>query len=263
MSHYHVTGFPLDYSDRGESEVSLTLFTRERGKINFAVRGVKKLVSTLRPAIAPHQEGHYFVAERRGADLLTEWEPLRSYREVAEEPGKLAVAGYMARMITVLAPGETPDARIYNIVENIYFLLLQDIKHDIIKTLLEWGLLYGMGMAPPFEVCAECGKDAAGGVWWNIPDGNVYCMVCGDEDRSQSTRLGAEAKRFGNNIAALGEMVAGELPERWREFPGEAARAIEEATAFRIEDRTAFSKGLVRFCRYHLNEEIEKWFVKI
>lgn len=263
MGQYHVTGYPLDNFDVGESEALLTLFTREAGKISVAVKGTKKVVSTLRPALSPLQEGHYFITERRTSDLVTEWEPVKTYYELKSSGKKLAVAGYMTRMIMKLAPGREPDEALYNLLENIYYLLLENTKHDIIKSLLEWGMLRVMGIAPPFELCAGCGKkDGSGGIWWNIPDGNVFCPVCGDMDRHRSVRLCLEAKKYGNNIDILGGIITESQPEDVKKS-GEMEGMLKELEGYRAEDREAFSRALKRFCIYHLNEDVDKWHIDI
>lgn len=263
VGQYHVTGYPLDNFDIGESDALLTLFTRELGKISVAVKGTKKLVSSLRPALSPLQEGHYFITERRATDLVTEWEPVRTYYEIKSSGKKLAVAGYMARMASKLAPDREPDGSLYNLIENIYYLLLEYTKHDIIKALLEWGILRVMGIAPPFELCAGCGKrDGSAGVWWNIPDGNVFCPVCGDADRHRSVRLCLEAKQFGNNVDILGGTITESGPEEVMET-GEMESMLKKLESYRSEDREAFSRALKRFCMYHLNENVDKWHIDI
>jgi DNA repair protein RecO (recombination protein O) len=253
MANYTVTGIVLDSDLKGERDVEMEVFTLERGRMRMTVRGVKKLESTLRGAVEPLTEGLFFLAERRGSDILTEWEAINCHFELKKKAESLAAAGFLARYVTQIQPAGSPDNKLYIFIKNILNLLHFSIQHDIIMTVIKWGILMASGQAPEMDVCAECGSGIKNdGEGWSVEAGGV---VCGNCVGGRRMRRGAMGFGRGARMAAKGLMEI-EI-ESVEEAAAHAAAlsTLEEAGQRAAEE---FSTALGRFCDYHLFEGISK-----
>jgi len=253
VANYTVTGIVLDSDLKGERDVEAEVFTLERGKMRMTARGTKKLESTLRGSVEPLTEGLFFLAESRGTDILTEWEAINCHFELKKKPESLAAAGFLARYVTKAVPAGSPDQRLYVFVKNILNLLHFSIQHDIIMTVIKWGILLASGQAPEMDVCAECGSGIKnGGAGWSVESGGTVCGACGVGSRMMP---GAMSFGTGARTAAKGlleiEIESGEKA---------AAHAAAISTLEKAGTRAAaeFSSALGRFCDYHLYDGMSK-----
>jgi len=253
VANYTVKGIVLDSDLKGERDVEADVFTLERGRIRMTARGTKKLESTLRGAVEPFTEGLFFLAESRGTDILTEWEAINCYFELKKKPESLATAGFLSRYIIKALPTGSPDPILYILTKNILKLLQFSIRHDIMMTVIKWGLLMASGQAPEMDVCAECGSSVEkGGEGWSVEAGGAVCGVCGE-----GRKLRPGATGFGRSARA----VAKGLLEIEIDSREEAAAHAAAISVLGNDDRKAaeeFSTALGRFCDYHLLDGISK-----
>ncbi len=265
MGTYRVKAIPIDCIDTRENEVQLTLFSEEEGKFRVAVRGTKKVASSLRPALDFLHEGLFFIAERRTVDLLTEWAPLVEFNRLRQDPDAIALIGYMSRFVLTLLPSRSSEIHLYNIIKNIHFLLQVNNHHDIIKTLFEWQFLKVAGILPVLDVCAECGAESGDGDFLlDIAEGAVYCPNCTPQNGETMSRLSPGVVQYSERVKSLCDILEGSQIETMEEAEGISSGwfAAERQAGRRYETRE-LAKVLVRFCRYHLREDIPFWLVRL
>lgn len=265
MGNYRVRAIPLDSIDTGENEVRLTLFSAEQGKFRVAVRGTKKVSSSLRPALDPLHEGHFYITERRTVDLLTEWTPVIEFNSLRRDMEAVALIGYMARFVLALMPSRNSEIHLYNTIKNIYFLLQLDISRDIIRSSYEWQYLRVAGVLPFLHVCAECGEEQAGrGIWLDMEEGAAYCERCRPQNMETLYRLGpgsvAYSEKLNSICDILGETQITELEKAQSVMAGWFENGLRNTG---VSERRELGRALVRFCRHHLREDVPYWMLKL
>ncbi len=263
MGYYHLNGIVLQNEDISEQDVVVTALTRERGKVRFIVKGTKKPESTLRPAIEPLTEGHFFLAERRALDLLSEWEPICYNFEIKNNISKVPITGFILRCLIELTLENITDMQLYNILKNIIKLLHIYSEYDIIKTIFEWGLLKVSGLAPDFGVCADCGRTAGARYFiWDIGEGAFFCGSCADVRGPRNISLCLGDVEFGKRIITVSEFLC----RRTLENAGEAMK-FTEIISYNARRESSFlakiSQAVTLFCEYHLREGLRDWYVRI
>ena len=262
MGNYHLNGIVLQNQDVGERDVITTIFSEERGKARFLVRGTKKLESTLRAAVEPITEGHYFLAERRTLDILSEWEPIEYNMELKRDGSKTALAAYIIRFLLELCPENSPEKALYTLLKNVIYILHTDINHDIMKLIIEWGFLKASGLAPEFGVCASCGQTkSARYYFWDIVEGAFYCDRCAGAGGRSFVKLGLGEIELGKKIEAGTEVLCN------KEYASiEAAKSFKSGLAYdaRVEGvfLSTYSRATSSFIGYHLREDIPGWHLK-
>ncbi len=263
MGNYHLNGFVLQNEEINEQDVIVTALTKERGKVRFIVKGTKKLGSTLRPATEPLTEGHFFLAERRALDILSEWEPIDFNFDTKNDISKAMTCGFILRCVNELTIENIQDTQLYIIVKNIIKLLQKYNNHDIIKAVFEWGLLKVSGLAPDFGVCAECGRAGGGKFFvWNIEEGEFFCGACADTEGPHNIRLGFADIEFGKRIVKGTEF----LSRRVIDNDGEIMK-FSEIISYDARRESCFlatiSEAVTKFCEYHLREGFRNWLTLV
>ncbi len=263
MGTYLINAITIQRAEIGESDVLVTAYSRERGKVRFVVRGTKKPASSLRGAVEPLTEGRFFLVERTGTDLLSEWEPAEYNFEMKKDIGKLALAQYLGRMIIEFSGEGIKDNKLYIFLKNIIFILYSKYPDDIIKLVIEWGFLTVSGLAPDFGVCVVCGRfDNAQGYLWEINEGDFYCDGCAAGTGAHYVKLGRDEVALGRKIEAAARL----LIDNQYESAGDAARGMSHfafGESGAIRGSATLSRGLSGFCRYHLREDVPEWRVKL
>ncbi len=262
MGYYHLHGIVLQSQDIRESDVAVTVLTVERGKTRFMVRGTKKIESSLRGAVEPFTEGHFFVAERRALDVLSEWERTADNYDIKKNMKRAILAGYFARYALELSAENEQDYSLYILFKNIFKLLQTELKNDIIKMLYEWGFLTIFGTAPEIGVCYNCGKMRnSEKTYWDIAGGGFYCGACRPMAEDALFPLSAKSAETGEAVSR----AAVALTERMVRSQKALEKIVAPLSAISQDSGSTleFSKGLIRFCRYHLREDIPNWLVKL
>jgi len=262
---YNLTAVTVGRRDVGEKDMLLTLFSLEAGRVNVAVRGTKKTVSTLRGATQLFSMGECLVVSRRGSDLLTEWIPITSFPGIKTSLEKISLAGYMARCATELSSVDHADRGLFHLFENIFFILQSNTNYDIMKLIFDWGFLETSGQAFSLEHCITCGCNLDGmkRVRIDVAEGGLFCPECsGGFDLNDSLPVARETIEFGKEISLIAAAMRGD-----RLSAGDAAEvssAINSAAAPALKPVAAKLAGIVgRFMQYHIHEKVSAWLVKL
>jgi DNA repair protein RecO len=261
LGYYHLHGIVLMSRDIRETDVEVTAFTKERGRTRFVVRGTKKAASSLRGAVEPITEGRFFIVERRGTDLLSEWEPVEFFFGIKRDLEKLSYASYFLRFAAEMMSEHAAEKPLYNLLKNTILLLQTKKDHDIIKLLFEWGFLQGVGQAPDFGVCAGCGEPFESG-YWDIEEGEVLCGRCVGMRRMNCAVLSDEAVKLGKRIISGSEYLSRNEFEGRDELDGFEKNILFNQAKWR-RGLSPFSRAVARFCRYHLREDIPDWLIRL
>lgn len=261
MGYYHLTGMVLKSDDVRETDVVVTAFSRERGKVRFLVRGTKKPASSLRNAAEPITEGRFFLAERRNMDLLSEWEPVDFFMAVKRDPAKLSYASYFLRYLVEMTVENHAEKELFNLFKNTIYLLSVDIYYDIIKVIFEWGFLRVSGQAPLFGVCSECGKSFDSCVW-DIGEGDFLCGSCAGAGRLNCVKLRPGSVSLGRRIVGCSE-YAGRYELGGLDEAAEFAKKLPFDPAGGRKHLAPLLDAVARFCRYHLREDIPEWLIRL
>lgn len=267
MSFYLDRAISLHRRPLGERELLLTLFSLERGKNQVIVRGTSKPGSSLRAAAEPLNEGLYYIARRRGMDLLTEWEPVCHFPGIRRTPEALSLALYFIQYPLRAMPPAEPEPRVWFLLKNTLLTLESCKEYHICRLVFESGFLGVTGHGLQFDRCSACGKGMGAGRWqFHIAGGGVLCEACSPEKNPRYVApFSLEAAKFGKNIARVSDVFAsGTFSTGECGDPAALNKALDAAA--RGTARTAIRQlrdAVSKFARYQLNEPVDKWLVEI
>jgi DNA repair protein RecO (recombination protein O) len=218
-----------------ESDLVVTLFTQDHGKLSAIARGARasrrRFAGTLSLLVLARWQlarGRGELWSLAGADVVREW------TAVAGDPIAHAHASYVAELVTGLVPAEQTEPDALALVVELWEMLATGGPSPGALRAVELGLLDVAGQLPALERCAACSADDLddGGVVFDPSRGGAICRRCAATSRGASVRpLSAGARAYLLAIAAA------------REHGVAAARDVD--AKFAAVDRTAARDALV------------------
>lgn len=195
--------------DYGESDLVLTLLTRELGKISALARGARKSSKRFGGALEPMHTLAVELDERPGAELFTLVEArLKVARaQLLGSLSALEAAGKALSWVRRAAPPRTPEAEPYAVLSTLLDRLNQSAvgNEPASVALAEAGLalLAAFGWGIDFERCVRCGRQAlpTQSASVDAARGGLVCLRCGGARLRLSARAREQMAR-----AAQGEM---------------------------------------------------------
>jgi DNA repair protein RecO (recombination protein O) len=172
--------------DYAESDLVITLFTEQLGRISALARGARKSQRRFGGAIEPMHTLGMRLDERSGAELLTLREASIEIarRRLVGDLDRMTAAGRALGWLRRAAPARTPEPEVWRVISDLLDRL--DDGADALPPRLHLGevglrLLLAFGWGMDFERCVRCGKSCE-------PDrpalldparGGLVCRACG------------------------------------------------------------------------------------
>jgi len=170
----------------GESDVIVTLFTEELGKVAALARGARKSRRRFAAALEPMHTIQVTLDERPGAELLglREAGVVRPRAHVLGDLDRMNAAGQALRWVRSGSPSRTPEPEVWDELERLLEKLEDPDDPLPARThLLASGLrlLKHFGYGLVLDGCVRCGKpcDSTRAVYVAAGVGGLVCQACG------------------------------------------------------------------------------------
>lgn len=175
------TGFVLRTWPLRESDLIVSAFTLEHGKIRGVARGARRPKSRWLGALDPLTEVGLEWRAREGEELLnlTDCSIVRSPYHCAQELGVTWTLAFVSELVEVTAPAHDPDETAYRLLRSAVDALLSGASHQVVARYVSAWVLRLHGVLPDSLACAGCGRSLAldGGQWhWRLH--GVGCSAC-------------------------------------------------------------------------------------
>lgn len=158
--------------DYGESNLILTIFTRERGRVAIMVQGAKKMKSRFSGVSQLFTHGQFIYYKSKGMGSLSSGEVLNSNRKLREQLELTAYASYIAEMYDRLLGDEESSPFLYEQLKAGFSAMDEGKNPQLISHMFELKLLQYAGYAPELANCVSCGL--------NHPSSNAnHCKFSG------------------------------------------------------------------------------------
>lgn len=228
-------GVVLKTTPLRESDLLVSLYTQERGRISAVARGARKSQRRFAGALQLLVLGRYTLGRPPRGELwsLNAADVEREWTQLASDVVAVAHASYAAELVGALLPPEAPDPHALVLVIALWDSLAEGGPSPAALRALELGLLELAGHAPALDACAACSGalDATGAVF-DPSRGGAICRRCAATSRAAGVRpLDDAALGYLRAVAAAGT-------------PG-AARALDRDARFAPGDRTGGRDALI------------------
>jgi DNA repair protein RecO (recombination protein O) len=200
-------GVVLKTARSGETSKTITLLSREGGKIRLLAKGALGEKSALRGALEPgnHIEVVYYHREGRTRYFLKEAHVHSALEIKTDSLGQVSCALAVLELLDGLCHWESPDGRILDLL--IDYLRSPPAADPLLLFLVfELRLLSVLGALPDISACAVCGAPLTDG-FYHPAEGMGACLRH-SETTTRRIRVDADLIRFfdtltGGSLAAF------------------------------------------------------------
>ena len=227
-------GVVLKTTPLRESDLLVTLYTREHGRIAAVARGARKSQRRFAGALQLLVLGRYQLGRRPRGELwgLDAAEVDREWTRIASDVVAVAHASYAAEIVGALLPPEAPEPYALDLMLALWDALADGGPSPAALRAFELALLEVAGHAPALDACAACGGALEGGAVFDPLRGGATCRRCAATSRGPGVRHIDDA-----TLAYLRAAARAESPR--------AARALDTDPAFTATERTAGRDAVV------------------
>jgi DNA repair protein RecO (recombination protein O) len=155
----------LRRTDSGESDRRLTIFSRERGKIDVVAKGARKSGSRLAGSSDPLCESILTFAEGRRTRYLTQAEPQNAFRALRSDYDRLTQGLAIAELVAGLMPFEMPDEDVYDLTIRSLSELSEHPKPVAVTLWSQVQILSASGFEPQWLTCVATDEEVRGEAW--------------------------------------------------------------------------------------------------
>jgi DNA repair protein RecO (recombination protein O) len=143
----------------GDSSV-LSLFTRQRGKLEVLAKGLRKARSKLAGQLEPITQTEVFIVRGRRHFIVAGSVPTERYLNTHTQLDKIMASGSLCQLIDQCSPAEVADEREdrllaigLNLIET---LNLNRREYRLLVHCFAWQLINILGYRPDLTACAVC-----------------------------------------------------------------------------------------------------------
>lgn len=240
--------------DFREFDQIITLYTKERGKIELLARGVKKMESKNSAHLEPFSYLFAEAIEGKEIDHLTRAVPINFFAKIRQNLDKSLATGFIASFLEKNTEVNQPDKNVYEIFLSwLKFAEKTEKFNFILVDAFVINLFSALGFYPILEHCVVCEKEYKELIKENLLNkkslgfyfagGGIICPVCRDKkDYAGEQIINCGLKEI-SNLQVL-------LKNNWQ--------LINEFDMEKSE-QTKLHKLIYEFVLFHCEKKVSDW----
>ena len=163
----------------GENDKFIHVLTKERGVIEISVRGGRKMISKNAGGTQLFAYSVFSVRSDKGRYYLDSCEPIRFFYKIREDLDRLALADYIAEVVSYVAGQNEQREDVMRLVLNtLHFLSNGERECSFLKSVFEMRFMTEIGMMPDIVCCPVCMTYTADYMCFDMLSTKLYCNGC-------------------------------------------------------------------------------------
>jgi DNA repair protein RecO (recombination protein O) len=168
-----------------EADRLVTLFSREKGKIQAVARGARRPRNRFSGSTGVFTLGIFHLFGGKNLENLSSVEVLEPFGDLREDLDKIAYASYMAELVDKSLDDGQVQQEIFTLLLQAFHVLDAGTEPQRIARAFEIRLLMLQGLQPELNCCVHCGKvpdRLEKRVFVNAAQGGLLCNECRQPD---------------------------------------------------------------------------------
>ncbi len=188
---YQTTGIVLSRRDHREVDRWYSVYTPDRGKVEFLARGGHKVLAKLTPHLESVAVVDLLLVYGRYYQTVAGADRKRAYTRVTDDLSRLVLAQNALHLVDIGTRADESDSDIYHLIDT----WLQFLDADVSFTAERSGFLLGgfalkllalVGYHPELRNCLGCRAPIGRGSFsWHGLRGGAVCSLCVSTDQQQ------------------------------------------------------------------------------
>jgi len=165
----------------GEADRMLRLYTRELGRVDAVVKGVRKTTSKWGGRLEPYNVCDLMLYQGRTLFTVTQAHLVDVFLRLRDDREALTAAAVVCEAVAGLTPEHEPEERVFALLRNTLKELDNGLHGPALEAPLVLGavlkLLYEAGYMPVLEHCVACGGGERA-LGFSAARGGLVCEKC-------------------------------------------------------------------------------------
>ena len=181
MQQRKTDGVVIHRLDFKESDLIVTLYTADLGKVTGIAKGAKRSKRRFVNNLQPFSYIRILFAEGRGGLIrLDEADMIQPLFRISEDISKVLYGSYFLEMVKEMTGEKESNPQLFELVVTFLTLLNDSPPREEYPRVFELRFLDLMGYRPRLMECTICGKtpSSGDGVFFSYPHGGVVCKKC-------------------------------------------------------------------------------------
>ncbi len=175
-----IKGIVIKSNDRKEKDVSVLLFSLEKGLIWVTLRGVKNPNAKMKLAQNQFSFGEFVIENGKASQIVTQFELIESFQEIAQDVDKYFEASAVLEAVEKIRfSSEQEQAKVFVLtlraLKSICFGKVKQ-TYSLCKFFVELFKICGFGLFS--EKCTCCGTKTFDRLFVNYAVGELVCASC-------------------------------------------------------------------------------------
>ena len=184
-------GFVLKSLSYGESDLIVTFFCREYGKLKGIAKGAKRSKKRFANVFEPFSLSR-IIFTRKNRDMLAlieSCEIIDHYALIRQDLEKTLTASYFIELADHFSPEGKSNEQLFALLADFLSLMTRENISDAIIRFFEMRLLKIAGFEPALTACVRCKAPVANGAsYYFFPhEGGITCAACARPERYDQT----------------------------------------------------------------------------
>ena len=163
----------------GETDRVVTLFTRDKGKLNAIAKGARRPLSKLGGGSEPFTYSRVQLAVGQNLDVLTQVQVINAFPQLRRDLTLVGYASYFLEVIDVGVVERQPAPELWDLLVGALTILEVAPRPDILARAFELAATSLLGYEPQLQKCVRCSHEVtdAGAVFHPLR-GGALCGRC-------------------------------------------------------------------------------------
>jgi len=181
------TGFVLRCLNYGESDLIITFYSNDFGKLTGIAKGAKRSKKRFVNVFEPFSLTN-IIFSRKNRDVLAfieSCEIIDHYNSIRQDLEKTLIASYFIDLADHFSPEGKKNEKIFELLQNFLALLDDEKASTATVRFFEMRLLKLSGFEPALDHCIRCKTPVANGssYYFYPRDGGIKCAACAQPER--------------------------------------------------------------------------------
>ena len=193
---HKTTGFVLKSLNYGESDLIVTFYSREFGKIKGIAKGAKRSKKRFANVFEPFSLTNVIFSQKNRDALafIEACDIIDHYAAIRQDLEKTLTASYFIDLTDHFSPEGKHNEDLFMLLSDFLAWLVRENISDTAIRFFEMRLLKIAGFEPALDACVRCKKPVINGAsyYFYPKEGGIQCAACARPERyDQSISAGA------------------------------------------------------------------------
>ncbi|PKN53110.1 MAG: DNA repair protein RecO [Deltaproteobacteria bacterium HGW-Deltaproteobacteria-13] len=184
---YKTTGFVLRTLSYGESDLIVTFYSHDFGKLKGIAKGAKRSKKRFANVFEPFSLTN-IIFTRKSRDMLAFIEScdiIDHYHAIRQDMEKTLIASYFIDLTDHFSPEGKKNEKVFQLLRDFLLMLGKEKASDATVRFFEMRLLKLTGFEPALEHCIVCKTPVTNGnsYYFHAGEGGIKCSACAQPQR--------------------------------------------------------------------------------